>query len=122
VASRRSAPSITASASDIEDIVDLGEEVEAAPRRRVGSMVAVRLSPDLLEAVEVYAQLNGLTLSDVLRQGAERVVAGTVELGAPIISGTLVVRASGQQPGLTSSGQGHSDQRTIDAPEFTLAG
>lgn len=109
---------------DPELDVELGEQVGAAPRKRTGAaMVAVRLSADLLERVDAYARANGLTLSDVLRQGVERVLARGDEGGPFAVSGTIVITGAGQIQALASSGQGVSHERTgSDRPELTLAG
>lgn len=88
-------------------------------------MVAVRLSADLLERVDTFARANGVTMSDVLREGAERVLAGSDYVGPLIVSGTIVVTGAGQTYGRGSGGQGTS--RQLDgfgnrAPDLTLAG
>lgn len=112
--------------SDPELDIELGEEVEAAPRRGTGTaMVAVRLSAEMLERVDAYARANGLTMSDVLRQGVEKVLAGSGDAGPFIISGTIVLTGPGQTHGLASGGQGISEQLPgfgNRRPELTLAG
>ena len=88
-------------------------------------MVAVRLTADLLERINAYARANGLTISDVLRQGAEHLIAGTRDLGPVTVSGTIVVTGAGQVQGLSSGGQGMSEQHAgfVDIhPELTLTG
>lgn len=53
-----------------EDVV-LGDEVKV--RRRTGTaLVAVRVQAELLARIQAYAQARGLTVSDVLRMGAEQ--------------------------------------------------
>lgn len=53
--------------------VDLGEEVQV--RRRPGSgIVAVRVPTELLGRIQRYARGRGLTVSEVLRDGAARLV------------------------------------------------
>jgi hypothetical protein len=58
-----------------ETDIKLGEEVEPVIRSR-GPVVAVRLSPELFGRVNEYASARGLTLSDVFRQGVERLISG----------------------------------------------
>jgi hypothetical protein len=111
---------------DPELDVELGEQVDVAPRKRKGAaLVAVRLSADLLERVDEYARANGLTLSDVLRQGAERVIAGPTDAGPFIASSTIVFPGTGQFQALPSGGQGRSEQIASfgeERPDLTLAG
>jgi hypothetical protein len=58
----------------LSEAVDLGEEVQV--RRRTGSaVVAVRMSTDLLRRIQEFAQGRGLTVSDVLRIGAEHAIS-----------------------------------------------
>lgn len=60
-------------APDPDAEVDLGEEVQV--RRRPGSgIVAVRVPSELLGRIQRYARGRGLTASEVLRDGAERLV------------------------------------------------
>ena len=55
-----------------DEDVELGEEVKV--RRRGGTaLVAVRLSTELLGRVQAYAKASGLTVSEVLRMGAESI-------------------------------------------------
>jgi len=62
------------SADDRNEDVELGREVRV--RRRTGSaLVAVRLSTELLQRIQEFAQARGLTVSDVLRMGAESVIS-----------------------------------------------
>lgn len=73
---------MTARSHSDEDI-ELHEEVEV--RRKKGSgLVAVRLSSELLHRVQAFAQERGLTMSDVLRMGAERVVQEHASTGTAI--------------------------------------
>lgn len=66
-----------------EEDIELQEEVQV--RRRKGSgLVAVRLSSELLHSVQTFAQERGLTMSDVLRMGAERVVEGEASTGVAL--------------------------------------
>lgn len=61
-------------ADDRSEDVELGQEVRV--RRRTGSaLVAVRVSTELLRRIQEFAQARGLTMSDVLRMGAESVVS-----------------------------------------------
>lgn len=65
-----------AAMTDPDEDVQLGAEVEA--RRRPGSaIVAVRVSSPLLGRIQTFAESHRMTVSDVLRQGAEALVAET---------------------------------------------
>lgn len=82
-------------APDPEEDVELGEEVAA--RRRVGSsVVAVRVPADLLRRVDIFARDHGMTVSDVIRQGAEQLVGARVHFatGARIYSSTVLIGSS----------------------------
>ncbi len=62
-------------AHDPETDVEIGEEV--AVRRKTGSaLVAVRVPTELLRQIQQYATAQQVTVSDVLRTGAERLVRG----------------------------------------------
>ena len=63
---------------DPEEDVELGAQVEARTRGTAGAVVAVRVSRDLLARISEYAKLRGMTVSEVMREGAERLVAGTM--------------------------------------------
>ena len=63
---------------DPETDVVLGPKVSA--RRRTGTaLVAVRVSTALLGDIQAYGSEHGMTLSDVLRSGAERLIRGQSE-------------------------------------------
>jgi hypothetical protein len=65
-----------------EDI-ELGDQVEAVIRSRT-PIVAVRMSPDLFARLGDYASSRGLTVSDAVRQGVERLIGGdTSAAGGP---------------------------------------
>ena len=101
-----------------EEIVELGEEVEVAPRRKASPVVALRVAPDLLESVVEFAEANGMTTSDVFRAGAKRLIRGEVS-GPTFVSGTLVVMAGGRiVQGSPSSGIGRSRRTTALNPLF----
>jgi hypothetical protein len=57
-----------------DEDVELGDEVQVR-RRTNAALVAVRLSTDLLRRLQEYATERGVTVSDVLRMGAEKVVS-----------------------------------------------
>lgn len=59
--------------------IDLGEELESAPPRSV--LIAVRMPPALAEKVQAHAAARGISVSDVLRQGAEQVVSSLASTG-----------------------------------------
>jgi hypothetical protein len=103
---------------DDDATVELGEEVEAAPRRKGSPMVAVRVPPELLEAVSGYAEQTGMTISEVFRSAVERLVRGSFA-GPTFVSGTLVVMAGGTiVQGSPSSGIGRSRRESTPNPDF----
>jgi hypothetical protein len=59
--------------ADDED-VQLGPQVKTRRRKPSSAVVAVRLPGDLLARLAEYAAAQGRTLSDVMREGAERLV------------------------------------------------
>lgn len=65
-------------AVDPDAEVDLGERVDVNPKaaRTRGAVMAVRLSPDLLARVTEYAAARDMTISEVMRRGAEQLVSG----------------------------------------------
>lgn len=97
---------------DPEEDVELGAQVEARTRGTAGAVVAVRVPRDLLARISEYASLRGLTVSEVMREGAERLVGGTVNLAhyvsGPRVEGPRVI------PGSPSRG---GSSQTVDADE-----
>jgi hypothetical protein len=91
---------------DIEEDVEIGEEVENIGRPATTSLVAVRVPQDLLARVNSYAQTHGLTLSDVLRDGAEQLVSGTVRIDAHYITGAVIYGTQLQPAPPASAAQG----------------
>ena len=67
---------------DPDEDVELGAHVEARARGAAGAVVAVRVPRDLLARMTEYGQLRGMTVSEVLRKGADRLIGGTVDLPA----------------------------------------
>lgn len=65
---------------DPEEDIELGAQVEARTRGAAGAVVSVRVPRALLARISEYASLRGLTVSEVMREGAERFVDGTVPL------------------------------------------
>jgi hypothetical protein len=103
---------------DKDEAVELNDEVALKPRRRGSPVVAVRVAPELLDSVAKFAEQTGLTVSDVFRAGAERLIHGTVA-GPTFVSGTLVVMAGGKiVQGSPSSGIGRSRQEIATNPSF----
>jgi len=96
---------------DPEEDVELGAQVEARTRGTAGAVVAVRVPRDLLTRISEYASLRGLTVSEVMREGAERLVGGTVQLthyvSGPRVEGPRVI------PGSPSRG-GRSQTMDVD--------
>ena len=55
---------------------ELAEEAASPVEpRRLGQMVSLRLDPDVVSALRRVASVRGVTLSDLLREGAAMVVA-----------------------------------------------
>lgn len=83
---------------DAEEEVELGAQVEARTRGTAGAVVAVRVPRDLLARISEFARLRGLTVSEVMREGAERLVGGTVQMNhyvsGPRVDGPRVVPGS----------------------------
>jgi hypothetical protein len=67
-----------------EDI-ELGEELEPVIRNRA-PVVAVRMSPDLFARLGDYASARNLSVSEVVRQGVERMLGGATAGAAGIVS------------------------------------
>ncbi len=65
---------------DPEEDVELGAHVEARARgAAAGAVVAVRVPRDLLARMSEYGRLRGMTVSEILRQGAEILIGGTLD-------------------------------------------
>lgn len=62
--------------NDPDDDVTLGDLVEAKVPRTRGAVIGVRVSPDLLARLNEYASARDLTVSEVVRRGAELMVDG----------------------------------------------
>lgn len=75
---------------DPEEDVELGQEVQAKSTRPSGPVVAVRMPRDLLARISDYANARNMTVSEVLRQGAERLVRGTVQIEPHWVTGAQV--------------------------------
>ncbi|MGD0018195.1 MAG: hypothetical protein ABSD62_02990 [Candidatus Limnocylindrales bacterium] len=84
-----------------EEAVELGDEVATRRKPTGAAVVAVRVPRDLLTGISTYAQAHGMTVSDVLREGAQRVVYGASELH--FVTGTSVV-GTGVHQGSSSQG------------------
>ena len=96
---------------DPEEDVELGAQIEARTRGTAGAVVAVRVPRDLLTRISEYANLRGQTVSEVMREGVERLVGGTVQLNhyvsGPRVEGPRVI------PGSPSRG-GRSQTMDVD--------
>ncbi len=83
-----------------------GEVVEGAgslgTRRRMSHMVSVRLEGSLIRRLRNIARERGVTLSDLLREGAELVLEGH----RPEETGAYITTI-----------QGATEQRTVSRPE-----
>ncbi len=66
---------------DPDEDVELGAHVEARARgAAAGAVVAVRVPRELLARMSEYGRPRGMTASEVLRHGAERLIGGTEDL------------------------------------------
>jgi predicted DNA-binding ribbon-helix-helix protein len=70
-----------------------GEVISGSGRRgkprRMGQMVSVRLDGELVSTLRAIAEQRGVTVSDLLREGAEQVVQETYVAARPRISYTI---------------------------------
>lgn len=102
--------------ADPEEDIELGSQVEARTRGSAGAVVAIRVPRDLLARINEFAKLRGMTVSEVMREGAERLVGGTVDLShyvsGPRVDGPRVI------PGSPSRG---SSSQTVDAGDVKSA-
>lgn len=57
--------------------------------RRMGQMVSVRLDGELVSRLRTIAEQRGVTVSDLLREGAALVVQKTYAVARPTISYTI---------------------------------
>jgi hypothetical protein len=65
---------------DPDEDVELGALVEArAQGASAGAVLAVRVSRDLLARMSEYGRLRGMTVSEVLRLGGERLIGETAD-------------------------------------------
>jgi hypothetical protein len=65
---------------DPDEDVELGAFVGARARGgAAGAVVAVRVPRDLLARMSEYGRPRGMTVSEVLREAAERLVDGTAD-------------------------------------------
>ena len=91
---------------DPEEEVELGDEVARRRKPSGGAVVAVRVPRDLLARISEYGKIRGLTVSDVMRQGAERLVSGTIQLhhvsGATVYGPSVVAGSQSQGGSLRS--------------------
>jgi hypothetical protein len=109
---------------EVDEDVELGEQVEnASAGRSKGAVVAVRVPPDLLARLQEYATARGLSLSEVVRRGAEQLVTGTVQVGPTFVTGGMVSGLNVMN-GSPSTGTGRSrSENAHDRPEeLTVSG
>ncbi len=57
--------------------------------RRMAQMVSVRLDGELISMLRTIAEQRGVTVSDLLREGAEQVVQKTYAVTRPRVSYTI---------------------------------
>jgi len=98
---------MTARKPDPDEDVELGSLVEAKTTKGRAAVVAVRMSPDLLARINDYGHAHGMTMSEVLRAGAEQLVRQTIQIGPNFVSGTLVYGPQ-LHTGFPSAGTGRS--------------
>jgi hypothetical protein len=83
-----------------------GEVVEGSGRvvtpRRLGQMVSVRLDPGLVEALRELANRRGISLSDVLRDAAIRLLEAEEAASRTTTSWRIVSQPMVPTPGITS--------------------
>jgi predicted DNA-binding ribbon-helix-helix protein len=71
--------------------------------RRLGQMVSVRLDGELVSALRNIAEQRGVTVSDLLREGAEQIVHKTYAAARPRVSYTI----SGANQGIPTAADHH---------------
>jgi Arc/MetJ-type ribon-helix-helix transcriptional regulator len=83
-----------------------GEVVEGSGRvvtpRRLGQMVSVRLDPGLVDALRELANRGGVTLSDVLRDAATRLLEADQAASRTTTSWRIVSQPMVSTSGVTS--------------------
>lgn len=99
---------------DPDDEIELGREVVTRTNKTRGAVIGVRVSPDLFARLNEYANVRGLTISDVVRKGAEQLVAGAVPAGPVYLTGATII-GSGLVNGSPTASTGRSQVR--DAKE-----
>ena len=104
------------SEKDPEMDVELGELVEVAPAKSQASVVAVRVAPDLLARITEYAGARGLSVSEVLRRGAEQLTSGLVGVGAVYYTGSEL-RGPGLVHGSPATGSARTKQQASENDE-----
>lgn len=103
---------------DREEDIKLGEMVASKASKSRGPVVAVRLSPDLLARLTEYAQARGLTVSEVVRRGAEQILFGAVASGPVYYSGSEL-HGPGLVHGSPATGSARSLQRGLEGESDT---
>lgn len=104
------------SEKDSEMDVELGELVEVAPAKSQASVVAVRVAPDLLARITEYAGARGLSVSEVLRRGAEQLTSGLAGVGAVYYTGSEL-RGPGLVHGSPATGSARTKQQASEKDE-----
>lgn len=88
---------------DPEEDVQLGVQVKARTRGNAGAVVAIRVPRDLLARISQYASERGVTVSEVIREGAELLVGGTLNsthyVSGPRVDGPQVIHGSPSRGG-----------------------
>lgn len=65
--------------ADEVDGVQLGARVDARTPGIAGAVIAVRVPRDLLARIVDHASARGLSVTEVVREGVERLVAGPLK-------------------------------------------
>ncbi len=99
--------------------VELGPMVETNPKttRTRGAVMAVRMSPDLLARLNEYATARNMTISDVIRRGAEQLLSGANQAQGVVYHTGAVLVGPGIVHGSLTSGTGQSLRTATEETE-----
>ena len=59
---------------DPEEDVVLGREIRVRRRKKVGALVAIRMSREMLVALDEYARSHDMNLSETIREAVDRLL------------------------------------------------
>lgn len=63
--------------ANMNEEIEIGDRVEATVSQGAGAVVAVRVPRDLLVRIQDYGVLRGMSVSAVIREATERLVAAS---------------------------------------------